>query len=60
MEIKTKEITNQNYLILKENESITILVEKDIKSSIHIVCKNKKLFIKMEEGIKKNKKEFNH
>jgi hypothetical protein len=56
MKIKTLNNTHQKYLILKENESIILLAENEIKSSVHILCKNKKLFIEMGKKIKKDQK----
>jgi len=54
MEVLKRDVDEKNYLILKENETITILVENNMKASIHILCKNKKLFLRFEEDIKKD------
>ena len=54
MEVKRKDTDQENYLILKENETITILVENNMKAAIHILCKNKKLFLEFEPNQKKN------
>lgn len=43
--IRKNKIKDENYLLLRENESITILADSEIKSSINIVCKNKKLYV---------------
>lgn len=56
MKIQNKFKTNENYLLLKENESITILADCEIKSSINIMCKNKKLLVSFPEMKKKSKK----
>lgn len=53
MKIKTREFDCQKYIILKENESIVILANKEIKSSVHILCKNKKLILTTSENRKK-------
>lgn len=46
---KTKTKKEENFLLLKDNESITILADKELKSSINIMCKNKKLLINLLE-----------
>jgi len=43
--IKKRNCKKENYLLLRENESITILADSSIKSSINILCKNKKLYV---------------
>ncbi len=50
MKIRKKDGTNERYLILKENDMITILADKEMKSSISIMCKNKKLFLNFIEN----------
>ena len=55
MKIKTFDNKEEKFLLLKENESITIVAELEINSSINIMCKNKKLIIEfLENGNKKN------
>lgn len=55
MKIKNFDQQKEKFLLLKENESITIVAEFEINSSINIMCKNKKLIIEfLENGNKKN------
>lgn len=49
MKIRIRKTKKEPYLLLKENESITILAYSELKSSINIVCKNKKLLVKSIE-----------
>lgn len=50
---KRQEIQNKQF-ILKENESIIVLPESKEASPVYIICKNKKLFIKLlDSNIKK-------
>lgn len=49
MKIKTFDNKEDKFLLLKENESITIVAELEIYSSIHIMCKNKKLIVEIQE-----------
>lgn len=56
MIIKKRKCENENYLLLRENESITILADSSIKSSINILCKNKKLYVQYFLGKEKDKK----
>lgn len=45
MKIKKRIFDKKNYLLLKENESITILADCALKSAINIMCKDKKLYV---------------
>ena len=55
IKIKNFDQQKEKFLLLKENESITIVAEFEINSSINIMCKNKKLIIEfLENGNKKN------
>ncbi|MCI8575914.1 MAG: hypothetical protein HFI09_05530 [Bacilli bacterium] len=58
MKVKIQENTRQKYLILKENESIIILAEKQIKSAVHILCQNNKLILEFDKPLKKKNKSF--
>lgn len=49
MKIKTFDNKEEKFLLLKENESITIVAELEINSSINIMCKNKKLIVEFCE-----------
>lgn len=53
MQVKTKKNGKDSYLLLKENESITILADSELKSCIHIMCKNRKLYINFDENFQK-------
>jgi len=53
LKVRKTKIDRGNYLLLRENESITILADSELKSSINITCKNKKLLVKFAEPKKK-------
>lgn len=53
LKIKKRKVNNEKYLLLRENESITILADSELKSSINIMCKNQKLLVEFIENDKK-------
>jgi len=63
MKIKKNNQKGKFYLLLKENDSIIILADYELKSSISIHCKNKKLFVTFLEdpiSTKEAKKKSDH
>ena len=59
MEIKTKKLGKEKYLLLRDNEAITILTDTQAEMAIKVLCKNKTLFVDFIE-LEKNKDYFHN
>lgn len=55
MEIKTKKMGKEKYLLLKENEAITILSDSESDVAINIVCEDNTLFLNFLEDEEEEK-----
>ena len=57
MEIKTKKLGKEKYLLLRDNEAITILTDTQAEMAIKVLCKNRTLFVDFIE-LEKNKEKL--
>ncbi len=55
MKIK-KDIRNENYIIFKNGDELTLLADKNIQSKVKVICKDNKLQISLENKKKDNLK----